>query len=412
MRKEGSMLISVALILIFGFILSGIFNKIHIPGLLGMLVAGIVLGPHVLNLIDPSILQISADLREIALIVILVRAGLSLDIKDLKKVGRPAILMSFVPATFEIIGAVLLGSWLIGVSVVEAAIIGAMLAAVSPAIIVPKMLALMEKGYGTKKSIPQLVMAGASADDIYAIVLFTSFIGIAKGGAFHAWSLLTVPVSIITGFAVGIGAGMLLVLVFKRFHIRDTIKVLIILGAAFLLVGFEAHISAVVPFSGLLAVMALGGTILKMREEVAKRISGKFSKIWVAAELILFVLLGAAVDIRYMFQAGIWAVVVIVGALLFRAIGTSLSLIKSGYNAKEMLFCNISYLPKATVQAAVGAIPLAAGVASGNIILSIAVLSILITAPLGAIGIDLSYKKLLTKDKMQKTQCLDAGKKE
>ena len=406
------MLISVALILIFGFILSGIFNKIHIPGLLGMLVAGIVLGPHVLNLIDPSILQISADLREIALIVILVRAGLSLDIKDLKKVGRPAILMSFVPATFEIIGAVLLGSWLIGVSVVEAAIIGAMLAAVSPAIIVPKMLTLMEKGYGTKKSIPQLVMAGASADDIYAIVLFTSFIGIAKGGSFHAWSLLTVPVSIITGFAVGIGAGMLLVLVFKRFHIRDTIKVLIILGAAFLLVGFEAHISAVVPFSGLLAVMALGGTILKMREEVAKRISGKFSKIWVAAELILFVLLGAAVDIRYMFQAGIWAVVVIVGALLFRAIGTSLSLIKSGYNAKEMLFCNISYLPKATVQAAVGAIPLAAGVASGNIILSIAVLSILITAPLGAIGIDLSYKKLLTKDKMQKTQCLDAGKTE
>lgn len=412
MRKEGSMLISVALILIFGFILSGIFNKIHIPGLLGMLVAGIVLGPHVLNLIDPSILQISADLREIALIVILVRAGLSLDIKDLKKVGRPAILMSFVPATFEIIGAVLLGSWLLGVSVVEAAIIGAMLAAVSPAIIVPKMLTLMEKGYGTKKSIPQLVMAGASADDIYAIVLFTSFIGIAKGGAFHAWSLLTVPVSIITGFAVGIGAGMLLVLVFKRFHIRDTIKVLIILGAAFLLVGFEAHISAVVPFSGLLAVMALGGTILKMREEVAKRISGKFSKIWVAAELILFVLLGAAVDIRYMFQAGIWAVVVIVGALLFRAIGTSLSLIKSGYNAKEMLFCNISYLPKATVQAAVGAIPLAAGIASGNIILSIAVLSILITAPLGAIGIDLSYKKLLTKDKMQKTQCLDAGKTE
>lgn len=406
------MLISVALILIFGFILSGIFNKIHIPGLLGMLVAGIVLGPHVLNLIDPSILQISADLREIALIVILVRAGLSLDIKDLKKVGRPAILMSFVPATFEIIGAVLLGSWLLGVSVVEAAIIGAMLAAVSPAIIVPKMLTLMEKGYGTKKSIPQLVMAGASADDIYAIVLFTSFIGIAKGGAFHAWSLLTVPVSIITGFAVGIGAGMLLVLVFKRFHIRDTIKVLIILGAAFLLVGFEAHISAVVPFSGLLAVMALGGTILKMREEVAKRISGKFSKIWVAAELILFVLLGAAVDIRYMFQAGIWAVVVIVGALLFRAIGTSLSLIKSGYNAKEMLFCNISYLPKATVQAAVGAIPLAAGIASGNIILSIAVLSILITAPLGAIGIDLSYKKLLTKDKMQKTQCLDAGKTE
>lgn len=391
------MLISVALILICGFILSGIFHKLHIPGLLGMLIAGIVLGPHVLNLIDSSILEISPDLREIALIVILVRAGLSLDIKDLKKVGRPAVLMCFIPATFEIIGAVVLGPLLLGITVIEAAIIGAMLAAVSPAIIVPKMLTLMEKGYGRNKSIPQLIMAGASADDIYAIVLFTAFIAIYKGGTFSAWTLLSVPVSIITGFAAGIGVGYVLVQMFKRFHIRDTIKVLLILGVSFLLVGFEEHISHIVPFSGLLAVMALGGTVLKLREEVAKRVSGKFSKIWVAAELILFVLLGAAVDIRYVLGAGLAALVVIVGALIFRAAGTSLSLIKSGLNAKEALFCNIGYLPKATVQAAVGAIPLAAGVASGHIILSIAVLSILITAPVGALAIDLSYKRLLKK---------------
>lgn len=391
------MLISIALILICGFILSGIFHKLHIPGLLGMLISGIVLGPYVLNLIDSSILQISSDLREIALIVILVRAGLSLDIKDLKKVGRPAIMMCFIPATFEIIGAVVLGTVLLGISVIEAAIIGAMLAAVSPAIIVPKMLTLMEKGYGRKKSIPQLIMAGASADDIYAIVLFTSFIGIYKGGAFSAWSLLNVPISIITGFAAGIVVGFILVQVFMKFHIRDTIKVLIILGVSLLMVGFEEQITSIIPFSGLLAVMALGGTVLKLREVVAKRISGKFSKIWVAAELILFVLLGAAVDINYISIAGIAAVIIIIGALLFRAIGTSISLIKSGLNAKEALFCNIGYLPKATVQAAVGAIPLAAGVASGNIILSIAVISILITAPIGAIGIDLSYKRLLKK---------------
>lgn len=391
------MLVSVALILICGFVLSGVFQKLHIPGLLGMLVAGIALGPHALGLIDESILSISAELREIALIVILVRAGLSLDIKDLKKVGRPAILLCFVPATLEIAGAMLLAPPLLGVSLAEAAIIGAMLAAVSPAIIVPKMLHLMESGYGRDKSIPQLIMAGATADDIYAIVLFTSFIGIAKGGSFEAVALLNVPISIVTGFAVGIGLGFVLVQLFKKFHIRDTIKVLIILGTAFLLVGFEHQISEVLPFSGLLSSMALGGTVLKMREVVAKRISGKFSKIWVAAEVVLFVLLGAAVDIRYILGAGITATLVILGALVFRAAGTSLSLIKSGLNAKETLFCNIGYLPKATVQAAVGALPLAAGIASGHVILGVAVLSIIITAPLGAIAIDLSYKKLLKK---------------
>lgn len=393
------MLISVALILVCGFALSGIFQKLRLPGLLGMLITGIVLGPYVLNLIDSNLLAVSSDLREIALIVILARAGLSLDIKDLKKVGRPAILMCFVPATFEIIGAVLLAPPLLGVSVVEAAIMGAMLAAVSPAIIVPKMLMLMEKGYGTQKSIPQLIMAGASADDIYAIVLFTSFIGVYKGGSFDVLTLLKIPLSILTGLGIGIAIGFVLVKIFKKLHIRDTVKVLIILGISFLLVGFEDHITAFVPFSGLLSVMALGGTILKMYEILAKRISGKFSKIWVAAELILFVLVGAAVDIRYVYRAGLAAVLVIFGALVFRSVGVFISLIKSGLTFKEAIFCNIGYLPKATVQAAVGAIPLAAGVAAGNTILSVAVLSIILTAPLGALGIDLVYKKLLKKNK-------------
>ncbi len=389
------MLLSIALIIIVGFSLGGIFKKFHIPSLLGMLVAGILLGPYFLNRISDSILGISDELREIALIVILVRAGLTLDIRDLKKVGRPAILMCFVPATFEIVGAILLGPLLLGVSVAEAAVIGAMLAAVSPAVIVPKMITLMEEGYGRSKSVPQLVMAGASADDIYAIVLFTAFIGVAKGGRFQASALIAVPISVILGIAAGILLGVLLSFVFKKIHMRDTVKVLLILGTAMLTVGLEASISKYVPFSGLLAAMALGGTILKTREKVARRISGKFSKIWVAAELILFVLLGAAVDIRYVLKAGLTAVLLILGAFLIRTAGTWLSLIRSGLNNKEKLFCVIAYLPKATVQAAVGAIPLSMGLASGNMILSIAVLSILITAPLGAIGIDATYKRLL-----------------
>lgn len=392
------MLISLAFILICGFALSGIFQKLHLPGLIGMLVTGIVLGPHVLNQIDQSILEISSDLREIALIVILTRAGLSLDIKDLKRVGRPAILMCFIPATLEIIGCVLLAPPLLGVSVVEAAIIGAMLGAVSPAVIVPKMLLLMENGFGKKKSIPQLIMAGASADDIYCIVLFTAFIGVAKGGDFDFITVLKVPISILTGLVVGVLAGILLVRVFQHFHIRDTVKVLIILGISFLLVGYEERISELFPFSGLLAVMALGGSILKQREDIARRISVKFSKIWVAAELLLFVLVGAAVDIKYAYKAGIAAIILIIVALVFRSAGVFLSLIKSGINRKEAMFCNLAFVPKATVQAAVGAIPLAAGIAGGNTILSIAVLSIIITAPLGALGIELTYKKLLTKE--------------
>jgi NhaP-type Na+/H+ or K+/H+ antiporter len=389
------MLISIALIIIIGFSLGGIFKKLHIPSLLGMLVAGILLGPHVFDLISDSILGISDELREIALIVILVRAGLTLDIRDLRKVGRPAILMCFIPATFEIIGAVLLGPPLLGVSVAEAAVIGAMLAAVSPAVIVPKMISLTEEGYGRKNSVPQLIMAGASADDIYAIVLFTAFLGVVKGNDFRASTLLSVPISIVSGVAAGILIGILLTGVFKAIHMRDTVKVLLIIGAAILMVGLEPMIVELVPFSGLLAAMALGATLLKTSEKVSRRISGKFSKIWVAAELILFVLLGATVDIRYVLKAGLVAVLLIIGAFIVRTVGTWVSLIRSGLNPKEKLFCVIAYLPKATVQAAVGAIPLGLGLASGNIVLSVAVLSILITAPIGAILIDRTYKYLL-----------------
>ena len=394
------MLISFAIILMSGFTLSGIFQKLRLPGLLGMLITGIILGPYALNLIDSSILGISADLREIALIVILARAGLSLDLKDLKKVGRPALLMSFIPATLEIIGCILLAPLLLGISVIEAAIMGAVIAAVSPAVIVPKMLMLMEKGYGRKKSIPQLIMAGASVDDIYAIVLLASFIGVYKGNSFDVITLIKIPLSIMFGFIIGIGAGIVLVQIFKRIHIRDTVKILLIFGASFLLVGYEEHISSLIPFSGLLAVMALGGTILKLSEPVAKRIQGKFSKIWVAAELLLFVLVGAAVDIKYAYTAGFAAVIVILGAVIFRAAGVVISLIKSGFSLKEKLFCIISFLPKATVQAAVGALPLAAGVAAGNTILSIAVLAIIIMAPLGAMAIDYSFKRLLKHDEV------------
>lgn len=392
------MLLSLSLIIMLGFALKGIFQKLQLPGLLGMLLSGIVLGPYVLDLISPNLLTISTDLREIALIVILVRAGLSLDLKDLKKVGRPALLMCFVPATFEIIGVVLLAPLLLGISYLEAAILGTILGAVSPAVVVPKMIHLIESGYGRKHSIPQLIMAGASADDIYNIVLFTSFMGIYAGQGFSPAAMLEIPVSILTGVVVGIVAGLVLVRIFRLLHIRDTIKVLVILGVSFLMVGLQDPVSQWVPFSGLLAVMTLGGMILKSYELLARRISGKFSKIWIAAELVLFVLVGAEVDVRYAAGAGLAVVALILGGLFFRAIGTWISVSGAGLSGKEKLFSVIAYLPKATVQAAIGALPLAAGVAAGNMILTAAVVAILIAAPLGAIGIEKTYQRLLERN--------------
>ena len=393
------MLFSLSLILILGFSLSGIFNRLRLPGLLGMILTGIIIGPYVLNLISPDILDISSDLREIALIIILTRAGLNIDIKDLKKVGRPAILMCFVPALFEITAVTLLAPLFFNISYIEAAIMGSVLAAVSPAVIVPRMIHLIDSGYGKDKSIPQLIMAGASVDDIFVIVLFASFMGMYSGEGFNPTSLLLVPVSIISGMGLGIISGFIFVKVFKAIHVRDTVKVLIMLSIAFLFVSLEDFIKPYFPVSGLLAVMAFSATILSTYEVLAKRITGKFSKIWVAAEVLLFVLVGAAVDISYLKGAGIASVLFILSALVFRIVGVNVSLLGTSLDKKERIFCSIAYLPKATVQAAIGAVPLAAGVSAGNLILTVAVVAILISAPLGAIGVDNTYKKLLHKSK-------------
>ncbi|EQJ43360.1 sodium/hydrogen exchanger family protein [Clostridioides difficile P31] len=361
-----------------------------------MLLTGIILGSYVLNLIDNSILDISSDLRKIALIIILTRAGLSLDINDLKKVGRPAVLMCFIPATFEIIGMIVLAPKLLGVSILEAAVMGAVVGAVSPAIIVPKMLKLMEEGYGTEKSIPQMLLAGTSIDDIFVIVMFTVFTGLAQGNSISAISFLQIPVSIILGVIVGAVIGICLAVFFKKVHMRDSAKGVLLLSISFLMISLETALEGIVPFSGLLAVMNIGIFLQIKYRVVARRLSVKYSKLWVGAEILLFVLVGATVDISYAFKAGIGAVILIFGVLLFRMVGVFFCLIKTNLTIKERLFCMIGYIPKATVQAAIGGVPLAMGIASGQLILTLAVLAILITAPLGAFGIDVTYKKLLT----------------
>ncbi|HBF6958242.1 TPA: cation:proton antiporter [Clostridioides difficile] len=390
------MLTSLALIFLLGMASGGIFKRIKLPNLLGMLLTGIILGPYVLNLIDNSILDISSDLRKIALIIILTRAGLSLDINDLKKVGRPAVLMCFIPATFEIIGMIVLAPKLLGVSILEAAVMGAVVGAVSPAIIVPKMLKLMEEGYGTEKSIPQMLLAGTSIDDIFVIVMFTVFTGLAQGNSISAISFLQIPVSIILGVIAGAVIGICLAVFFKKVHMRDSAKGVLLLSISFLMISLETALEGIVPFSGLLAVMSIGIFLQIKYRVVARRLSIKYSKLWVGAEILLFVLVGATVDISYAFKAGIGAVILIFGVLLFRMIGVFFCLIKTNLTIKERLFCMIGYIPKATVQAAIGGVPLAMGMASGQLILTLAVLAILITAPLGAFGIDVTYKKLLT----------------
>ena len=392
------MLTSLSLVFLLGMLLSRAFQKIRLPGLLGMLLTGMILGPYALNMLDGSILGISADLRQIALIIILTRAGLSLDIQDLKKVGRPAVLMCFVPACFEIMGMILLAPRLLGISVLDAAIMGSVVGAVSPAVIVPKMLNLMEKGYGVKKSIPQLILAGASVDDVFVIVLFTAFTGLAQGGTFSPASILSIPVSIGTGIAAGGLAGILLALFFQKVHIRDSAKVVILLSISFLMIELENRLKGYVPFSGLLAVMSIGIALQKKRYEAAARLSVKYSKLWVAAEVLLFVLVGATVDISYALKAGAAAVILIFGVLIFRMAGVFFCLLGTDINRKERLFCMIAYMPKATVQAAIGGVPLAMGLGCGKIVLTVAVLAILITAPLGAFGVEQTYKRLLKSD--------------
>lgn len=389
------MLTSLALIFLLGMLLASVFARLRLPGLLGMLLTGVILGPYALNLIDGNILAISADLRQLALVIILTRAGLALDLNDLKKVGRPAILMCFVPACFEIAGMLLLAPRLLGISLLEAAIMGSVVAAVSPAVVVPRMLKLMETGYGTGKSIPQLIMAGASVDDVFVIVLFTSFTGLAGGSALSPAQLVRVPVSILLGAGIGAAVGLALARGFKKVHIRDTAKVLILLSVSFLLMALEKATEPWVPVSGLLAVMSAGVALLRAYPLLAGRLSAKFSKLWVAAEILLFVLVGATVDIQYAVSAGFEAILLLLLVLLFRMTGVFFCLLKTGLTLRERLFCMIAYIPKATVQAAIGGIPLAMGLAFGPMVLTVAVLSILITAPLGAFGMDLSHQKLL-----------------
>lgn len=389
------MLISIALILLVGMFMGWLCKKIKLPGLLGMLFTGIILGPYVLNFIDDSILSISADLRKIALIIILTRAGLSLDIKDLKKVGRPAVLMCFVPACFEMAGMILLAPRILGISTLDAAIMGAVVAAVSPAVVVPKMIKLMEEGYGVKQGIPQLILAGASVDDVFVIVMFTAFTGLAQGKAVSLKSFVNVPLSVITGIFVGLAAGCLLAKFFEKVHIRDTSKVMILLSVSFILVTAEDYAADMIPFASLIGVMATGISLQKKREVVAKRLSSKFNKLWVVSEIMLFVLVGAAVDIQYAVKAGIAPVFLIFSVLIFRMTGVFVCLLKTKLNIKERAFCMLAYMPKATVQAAIGGLPLAMGLSCGNIVLSVAVIAILITAPLGAFCIDMTYKRFL-----------------
>ena len=391
------MLLSISLILILGMFMGWICRKMKLPALLGMLITGIILGPYGLNLLDGSILGISAELRKIALIIILTRAGLGLDLSGLKKLGRPAVLMCFVPASFELLGMILLAPKLMGLSVLESAVMGAVLAAVSPAVVVPRMVKLMDEGYGVKEGIPQLILAGASVDDVYVIVLFSTFVGMMQGEGASILKFVNIPVSIFFGIAIGLFLGVLLAYFFKKVHIRDTSKVLIILSISFLLVVIEDKLTTAITFSSLIAVMFIGIGLQKKREAVAKRLSVKYGKLWVAAEVFLFVLVGATVNIEYLGKIGAKAFVVIIGALIFRMFGVFVCLLGTSLKRKERLFAMMAYTPKATVQAAIGGIPLALGLACGDTVLTVAVLAIVFTAPLGAFAIDLSYKKLLNK---------------
>lgn len=399
------MLTSLSLIFLVGLAMGAICQRLKLPRIIGMLVTGIILGPYVLDFLDPSILSISAELRKMALIIILLKAGLSLDLKDLKKAGRCAVLLSFVPATCEIIGYVLFAPSLLGISRIDAAVMGAVLGAVSPAVVVPRMVSLMEQKYGTEKAIPQMIMAGASCDDIFVIVLFTTFLSMAQGGSAKVGDFVNIPVSIVLGILLGALMGYGLYLFFETSYahehcVRNSMKVIVVLGCSFLLIAIEGWLEGKVPVSGLLAVVSMACVIkLKSTAFVSKRLSEKFGKLWLAAEVVLFVLVGAAVDIRYTLEAGIAAVLMILIALLFRSIGVCICTMKTSLNGKERLFCVLAYLPKATVQAAIGSVPLAAGLPCGKIILSVAVLAILITAPIGAIGIDSTYKRFLEKQK-------------
>ena len=406
------MLTSLALIFLSGLAMNALCRRLRLPGIIGMLAAGMLLGPYALNLLDGQILDISPSLRQMALVVILLRAGLTLNLDDLKKVGCPAVLLSCVPAGCETLSYVLLAPKLLGISPVEAAVTGAVLSAVSPAVVVPRMVRLIDERRGTDKSIPQMILAGASCDDIFAVVLFTAFVSMAQGGQVHIMDFVNIPISIILGIALGALVGFFLSVFFETAYahkhcVRNSMKVIIVLGISFMLMAIEAWAEDFVAISGLLAVVSMACVLkLKSIADVSKRLSEKFGKLWMAAEVSLFVLVGATVDIRYTMEAGLPAIAMIFLALVFRGIGVFVCLVKTNLNWKERLFCVIAYLPKATVQAAIGSVPFAMGLPCGQIVLSVAVLAILITAPLGAIGMDLTYKKLLTREEVNKSEAV------
>lgn len=389
------MLWSLALVFLGGLLAGEVFRRLRLPPLLGMLLVGIAFGPYALGLLDDSLLAISADLRKVALIIILTRAGLSLDIGDLRKVGRSAVLLCFVPATFEIVGTVILAPRLLGVSVLETAIIGSVIAAVSPAVVVPRMLRLMDEGYGAKQGIPQMILAGASVDDVYVIVLFSSFTSLASGGTLSPLDFVRIPTSLVLGIAAGVLCGLALAWWFSHVHMRDSIKVIVFLALSFVLVTIEDHCTGIIGFSGLLAVMSMGIMLGQRIPVVSKRLSAKYDRLWVGAELLLFVLVGAMVNVAYVAYAGVAAILLILGAMVFRMAGVFASVVGTKLNGKERAFCMLAYTPKATVQAAIGGVPLAMGLACGETVLAVAVLAILITAPFGAIAIDCTYKKWL-----------------
>ena len=391
------MLTSIALIFILGLFGGWLFSKMKLPSLIGMIIVGIIISPHCLNMVDDSILSISGDLSQIALVIILTRAGLSLNISDLKKVGRPSILMCFVPACLEMIGTILIAPKVFGVSVFEASVFGSVIAAVSPAVVVPRMIKLIGEGYGTKKSIPQWILAGASVDDVFVIVVFTAFTALASTGKVSASSFIQIPTSILLGVLLGGCVGMFFIWFFKKFHMRDSIKVLILLSVSFLLLELQNRMESVIAISGLLAIMSMGIIIKQKYDVLAKRLSVKYNKLWIGSEIFLFVLVGIAVDLSYAKRAGAAVIFMVITALIFRMSGVALSLVKTNLNKKERLFCAIAYTPKATVQAATGTIPLAMGLSCGEIVLTVAVVSILLTAPFGAICVDNLYKKLLDK---------------
>jgi NhaP-type Na+/H+ or K+/H+ antiporter len=389
------MIFSIGLILILGFIIGWLLSKIKIPGLVGMIIVGLLIGPYCLGLIDEKILSISTELRQVALVIILTRSGLNLDIDSLKKIGRPAILMSFIPATLEIIGITLISQLLLEITIFESILLGTVLAAVSPAVVSPRMIKLIEERFGENHQVPKLILAGSSVDDIYVIVLFYTFLGLVGNNTFDFVSITMIPVTIILGVLLGIIVGLILSYILKKTNFKTAINILIIISSSFLMIGLENMLKDYISISSLLGIMVTGIVLLFRNKEKAKQLSDGYNNLWIFFEIILFVLVGATVDFSYAINNGLIAILILMIGLLFRTLGVLLCLIKTKLTFKERLFTILAYIPKATVQASIGGIALSLGLSCGSIILTVSVISILITAPIGAILIDNLSSKLL-----------------